>query len=70
VIQLLCSPSGVSFSVIGSNWVLASSFEPIYGGIKVTYRLDQSKLKHWKEVDAAIWRLLETWNISPIQINN
>lgn len=58
--------AGASFSIIGNNWVLASSFEPIYGGIEVLYRLDKSKLKHWKEVDAAIWRLLESWNISPI----
>jgi len=58
--------SGVSFTIIGSNWVFARSYEPIYGGIKVEYRLDRSKLKHWKEVDAAIWRLLDLWNISPI----
>jgi hypothetical protein len=58
--------SGVFFTISANNWVHARSYEPIYGGIKVEYRIDRRKLKHWKEVDAAIWRLLERWNISPI----
>ena len=58
--------SGVSFTISANNWVHARSYEPMYGGIKVHYRIDKSKLKHWKEVDAAIWRLLERWNISPL----
>ncbi len=66
--------SGVSFTISVNNRVHARSYEPIYGGIKVHYRIDKSKLKHWKKVDDAIWRLLETWNISPlvtpIQDNN
>jgi hypothetical protein len=57
--------SGVSISITDSNWARATSYEPIYGGIKIKYLLDKSKLKHWKEVDAAIWRLLERWNVSP-----
>lgn len=59
--------SGVLFTNVGNNWVFGRSYESIYGGIEVTYRIDRSKLKHWKEVDAAIWRLLERWNISAIQ---
>jgi len=59
--------SGVSFTIFSTNWVLASSSEPIYGGIKVRYRIDRSMLKHWKEVDAAIWDLLERWNISRLK---
>lgn len=60
---------GVLFKNMGgdqSNWVLAKSWEPLYGGITIDWRIDKGNLHRWKEVDAAIWRLLETWNVSPI----
>ena len=60
---------GVLFKNMGrdqSNWVLAKSWEPLYGGITIEWRIDKGNLHRWKEVDAAIWRLLETWNVSPI----
>jgi len=61
--------SGVIFTNVGTNWVFGRSYESIYGGIEVVYRIDRRKLKHWKEVDAAIWHLLERWNISPLRTN-
>jgi hypothetical protein len=24
---------------------------------------------HWKEIDAAIWRLLDAWNVFPLSSN-
>jgi hypothetical protein len=55
--------TGVSFTIFSDNSVHAHSYENIYGGIKVEYLLDRSQLKHWQEVDAAIWSLLERWNV-------
>lgn len=60
---------GVLFKNMGvdqSNWVLAKSWEPLYGGITIEWSIDKRNLHRWKEVDAAIWRLLDTWNVSPI----
>ncbi|WP_435276378.1 hypothetical protein ACMAZF_05110 [Psychrobium sp. nBUS_13] len=62
--------SGVVFSIIGSDWVYASSYESIYGGIAIKYRIDKRRLKQWRQVDAAIWRLLERWNVSPLTTPN
>ncbi len=45
-------------------WV--QSWEPIYGGLHLEWKIHLTNLKHWKEVDAAIWRLLESWNASPL----
>ena len=39
----------------------------IFGRIKVNWFTHQKNLKKAKDIDAAIWRLLEAWNISPIQ---
>lgn len=62
--------SGVLFKHMGGkgNWILAESWEPIYGGIRVQWSIDRRNLKDWKKVDAAIWRLLEIWNVSPFNI--
>jgi hypothetical protein len=58
--------SGVYISLIGDDdWVSGHSSALIYGGIRVDWRMHRQNLKHWKEVDAAIWRLLEAWNVSP-----
>ena len=43
------------------------SKEFIYGGVVVEWFTDQKNLYQAKEIDAAIWRLLETWNVAPIQ---
>lgn len=52
------------------RWVEGYSIEPIYGGIKVYYRMDKSNIENWKEVDSAIWSLLECWNVSPLDMYN
>ena len=39
----------------------------IFGRIKVNWFTHQKNLKKAKDIDAAIWRLLEAWNVSPIQ---
>lgn len=62
--------SGVTISVMNDNWVRGQSWEPIYGGIHVHWRIHRQNLKHWKKVDAAIWRMLERWNISPLVTPN
>lgn len=64
--------SGVLFRISRNlkNKVIAYSIEPQYGAIKVEWQIDLSNLKHWKEVDANIWRLLEAWNISPTELND
>ncbi|WP_435277333.1 hypothetical protein ACMAZF_20540 (plasmid) [Psychrobium sp. nBUS_13] len=58
--------SGVDFSLMSDDWIYARSYEPIYGGITINYRIDKRRLKQWRQVDAAIWRLLERWNVSPL----
>jgi hypothetical protein len=41
------------------------SNELIYGGIKVEWFTAPHNINRAREIDAAIWRLLEAWNISP-----
>ena len=59
---------GIIFTRMGgnANWVYAQSWEPLYGGVEIKWRMDINNLHHWKEIDSAIWRLLDTWNVSPI----
>ncbi|MCJ8160187.1 hypothetical protein [Acinetobacter zhairhuonensis] len=61
--------TGVLLKQMNANWIFAESFEPIYGGIRVIWRVDKRNLHHWREIDSAIWRLLETWNVSPISVS-
>lgn len=56
----------VFFARHADGWVGGEFWEPIYGGIHIEWHTHIQNLKHWKEVDAAIWRLLETWNVSPL----
>jgi hypothetical protein len=58
--------SGYSFAFMNANKIMVNSWEPLYGGIKVTWVIDRAILKDWKLIDVVIWRLLETWNISPL----
>ena len=46
--------------------VSVSYSELIYGGIELSWYVHKDNLHQWKEIDANIWRLLETWNVSPI----
>ena len=43
------------------------SKEYIYGGVKVNWYADRKNLDQAQVIDAAIWRLLDTWNISSIE---
>ncbi|WP_435273851.1 hypothetical protein ACMAZF_10775 [Psychrobium sp. nBUS_13] len=44
--------------------------EFIYGGIKVEAFTDRKNFRHIKEIDTAIWRLLDAWNVAPLPTNN
>ena len=46
--------------------IYVSSQEFIYGGIEIKWFTDQKNIYRAREIDAAIWRLLEAWNISPL----
>jgi hypothetical protein len=61
--------SGYSFTFMNANKILVSSRNPLYGGIKVTWVIDRAILQYWKMIDVAIWRLLETWNVSSLGTN-
>lgn len=52
-----------------ADWLYAESFEPIYGGLIVRWRIDRRNLAQWQQIDAAIWRLLDAWNVSPETTN-
>ena len=43
--------------------------ESIYGGITVTWITDRKNLTQTQKIDAAIWRLLDAWNIAPLAKN-
>lgn len=47
--------------------VTAESRESIYSGIKINWYVDRKNLDQAQAIDAAIWRLLDTWNISSIE---
>lgn len=61
------SISGLSFSFESNNKIIIKSWEHIYGGVKVYWVIDQSKLKDWKKIDYKIWMLLDVWNVSPLK---
>jgi len=46
--------------------ILVYSQEFIYGGIEIQWFTEQQNMYRAREIDAAIWRLLEAWNISPV----
>lgn len=52
-----------------ADWLYAESFEPIYGGLIVRWRIDRRNLAQWQQIDATIWRLLDAWNVSPESTN-
>ncbi|WP_201578266.1 MULTISPECIES: hypothetical protein [Psychrobacter] len=41
--------------------------ESIYNGVKVNWYADRKNLAQAQAIDAAIWRLLDTWSISSIE---
>lgn len=58
--------TGLALVFMNNNKVLVRSREHIYGGLNVEWIIDQRNLKYWKKIDAAIWNLLDAWNVSPI----
>jgi len=50
--------------------ISVTSQEFIYGGIKILWFTDQKNIYRARDIDAAIWRLLEAWNISHLQKSN
>lgn len=48
------------------NNILVTSQEFAYGGIEIIWFTDQKNIYRARDIDAAIWRLLEAWNISPV----
>lgn len=60
--------SGVYFTFRDKDWVVGESQESLFGGVKVEWRIESKNLKHWKEIDLAIWRLLDEWNISSLKV--
>jgi len=47
--------------------VTVESREPIYSGIEINWYTDRKNLDQAQAIDTAIWDLIETWNISPIE---
>ncbi len=58
--------SGVIFSFWNNNKVKATYYEPMYGGIWVDWYINGKNLQHWQQVDAKVWQLLDSWNVSPV----
>ena len=60
--------SGVFLKFFNEHWVVGESYgESAYGGIEILWRFDSKNIERWQEIDTAIWRLLDTWNISPFE---
>ena len=59
--------SGIVFSFWNNEKVKAISYEPIYGGLEVEWYFHRDNLQHWQKIDTAIWDLIDTWNMSPIE---
>ena len=57
--------SALEFQFMSDSWIFIRAYEPIYGGIKVKVRFDHSNLAQWQQIDAAVWRLLDAWNVAP-----
>ncbi|ARD46415.1 hypothetical protein [Colwellia sp. PAMC 21821] len=54
----------------GKSNILVYSQEFIYGGIEIQWFTEQQNMYRAREIDAAIWRLLAAWNISPNKNSN
>lgn len=61
--------SGFRLSHLNGDYIIVSYNEFIYGGISITYIAHPNNLSKVNEIDQAIWRMLDTWNVSPNQLN-
>jgi len=57
--------SALKIQFMDESWIFMRAWEPIYGGLIVKVRFDRRNLAQWQQIDAAIWRLLDAWNIAP-----
>ena len=39
-------------------------YEPIMGGVRITWKTHPKNWDRWREIDAAVWRMLNAWNVS------
>lgn len=47
--------------------ISGNSYEPyIYGGVWVKWQTNLNNWSKWQEIDSAIWRLVDSWNSSPL----
>lgn len=58
-------PVIIDFIANDMTYIFAVTRSPELG-VTVNWRVDESNLKNWKEIDTAIWRLIDTWNVSPL----
>lgn len=45
--------------------IRAEYYEPVLGGVWITWQTNYKNWDKWREIDTAIWRLLNTWNVAP-----
>ena len=45
--------------------ITGSYYEPIMGGVWITWKTHYKNWDKWREIDAAVWRLLNAWNVAP-----
>lgn len=49
--------------------IYGNSYEPNkYGGVWVKWETSLNNWEDWQEIDNAIWRLLDIWNVAPLEI--
>ena len=44
----------------------ADYYVPIMGGVRIKWQTHFKNWEKWRGIDAAIWRLLDAWNIAPV----
>jgi hypothetical protein len=49
-----------TFPVLKANY-----FSRRYGGVRIAWRTHARNLPHWHEIDAQIWKFIDTWNVAP-----
>ncbi|MDI1297948.1 hypothetical protein [Methylotenera sp.] len=45
--------------------ISADYYEPIMGGVWIKWQTHPKNWDKWREIDAAVWRLLNAWNVAP-----
>lgn len=51
--------------------IYGNSYEPNkYGGVWVQWETNLNNWEEWQEIDNAIWRLLDVWNVAPLEVKS